>query len=197
MRRIEVLVLVLGVGGVQAGIVIMSISKFRRRRREFAILLLNIRRVATLSSSVEVVLGRRGKAHKPAFVSLRSTRMCPQDPLLNRSESTLHPRRLIPRQGKIIQSAIRSERLVVIVFLRMVPAIVEHLHRLKNVLHAVVEARVSNRGKRTMSMGLRWIDSAVMASVMDGSCITIHPRRNDPEIIVRKGGGKTRVELLR
>ena len=62
-------------------------------------------------------------------------------------------------------------------------AVVEHLHRLKNVLHAVIKARVRNRGVGSITMGL----------VM----ISPNSLRNDPELINRKGGGKTRIKLLR
>ena len=84
-------VLVLGIGSMQAGIVVMSIGKVGRRRGEFAVLLCDIKRVATLCRGM---LGGRGKAHRPV---LHSVRMCPQDPLLNGSEPTLHPRRLVHR----------------------------------------------------------------------------------------------------
>ena len=62
-------------------------------------------------------------------------------------------------------------------------AVVEHLHRLKNVLHAVVKARVRNRREGSITMGL----------VM----ISPNSLRNDPELVDRKGGGKTRIKLLR
>ena len=84
-------VLVLGIGSMQAGLVVMGIGKVGRRRGEFAILLWNIKRVATLRRTM---LGRRRKVHRPV---LHSVRMCPQDPLLNGSKPTLHPRRLVHR----------------------------------------------------------------------------------------------------
>ena len=84
-------VLVLEIDGIQASIVVMGIGKVGRGSGDFAVLLLNIKRVATLRRSM---LGRRGKAHRPV---LHSVRMCPQDPLLNRGEPTLHPRRLVHR----------------------------------------------------------------------------------------------------
>ena len=62
-------------------------------------------------------------------------------------------------------------------------AVIEHLHRLKNVLHAVVKARVRNRGEGSIIMGLVMISPSSL--------------RNDPELVDRKGGGKTRIKLLR